>query len=72
MNKRSGRLYMNAYDGTARKAGAGIYEDDYSEDSGMKNYEQPRKKVRMPSDFMTEEERAALNGEMIIIRGKRE
>ena len=52
-----------------RIAGNGMAYDDYSEESGNKNYEK-REKVRFPSDKV---DPSSLNGECIIIqKGKTE
>ena len=68
-NTNTGRLYLGS--GLAnhgRKAGTGIIEDDYSEESGgyeLGGSKDPYKWVRFPNDSVKPEE---LNGEVIIVQ----
>lgn len=48
-----------------RIAGMGILHDNYSEESYRPNYDPGKIKVHTPSDFLTPEERAGLNGKVI-------
>lgn len=72
-NNCTGNLYRKSSLGYgARRAGTGISEDDYSEESsgyGLGNSRDPYERVRFPSDSVKPEE---LNGEVIIVQpGKR-
>lgn len=53
---------------SGRAAGMGISYDNYGEESGNPRYDPGSIRVRMPSDILTPEERAALNGEVKIIK----
>ena len=65
MSKITGNLYFNtSFRHGARKAGYGMYEDDYSEESGNHVYVR-RELVRFPNDDVKPEE---LNGECIIVQ----
>ena len=64
INERMKTGFANA----GRAAGAGISEDRYDEESGNPIYRGRYAVVRMPSDELTKEERAALNGPVRIIR----
>ena len=74
-NNCTGNLYRKSSLGPgARRAGTGIIEDDYSDDSSYERFgERPvyerYKSVRFPNDSVKPEE---LNGEVIIVQpGKR-
>ena len=74
-NNYTGNLYLKSILGPgARRAGTGMVEDDYSDESGCKRFNnrsfyERYKKVRFPNDSINPEE---LNGEVIIIQsGKR-
>ena len=64
---KSGNLYritgFTSHGG--RKAGYGVYEDDYSEESGSYCMNHSIRNVRFPSDGIDPED---LNGECIIVR----
>lgn len=71
----TGNLYLKSNLGPgARRAGTGIVEDDYSDESGCKRFNnrsfyERYKIVRFPNDSIKPEE---LNGDVIIIQpGKR-
>lgn len=71
----TGNLYLKSNLGHgARRAGTGMVEDDYSDESGCKQFNnrsfyERYKTVRFPNDSIKPEE---LNGEVIIIQpGKR-
>lgn len=49
---------------SGRIAGMGILYDNYSEESGMPNYDPGKIRVSLPSDFLSKEEKEALNGEV--------
>lgn len=53
---------------TGRAAGMGIDYDKYDDEDGYRPGPVHRGAVRMPSDELTKEERAALNGPVRIIR----
>ena len=64
-----GQYLKSSFANIGRAAGSGISEDRYDEDSlGPKMYESVR--VRLPSDFLTPEERTALNGPVIVRTAK--
>ena len=64
MSKNTGNLYRNTgLRNGGRKAGYGMYEDDYSEESGDRHY-RLRERVRFPNDDTKPEE---LNGECIVV-----
>lgn len=64
-NDKSGRMYLTSSLTTSgRRAGTGIEMDDYSEESGGRDYNDYRP-VRMPHDGVDPE---TLNGPVIIIR----
>lgn len=65
MQTKQGNLYRNtSFRNGGRKAGIGITEDDYSEDSG--GYSRYRhEKVRFPHDGINPEE---LNGECVVVQ----
>lgn len=68
MSKYTGNMYRQTGLGdSGRRAGAGIIEDDYSEESGFRGYRRDRsyERVRFPSDESKPEE---LNGPCIIIQ----
>lgn len=74
-NSNTGNLYQKSNLGPgARRAGIGMIEDDYSEESGYKRFGERSvyeryKPVKFPNDSVKPEE---LNGEVIIIQpGKR-
>ena len=50
---------------TGRAAGMGISYDRYDEESGYRPQPIKRGRVRLPSDYLTQEELEALNGEII-------
>ena len=54
---------------SGRAAGIGISEDDYSEESKRPHCGSPSVHVKLPSDYLTDEQRNALNGEVKIIKG---
>lgn len=65
MSKNTGNLYRNtSFRNGGRKAGYAMYHDDYSEDSGNRDYER-HERVRMPNDGVKPEE---LNGPVICIK----
>ena len=65
-----GQYLKSSFANSGRAAGIGTPEDKYDEDSlGPKMYESVA--VRLPSDFLTPEERAALNGPVIVRRMKK-
>lgn len=70
MNKNSGRLYTSTgLRNGGRRAGYGIVEDDYSEESSGRGRCRPWEAVRFPSDDTKPEE---LNGPCVIVQaGKR-
>lgn len=53
---------------TGRAAGMGIGYDKYDDEDGYRPGPVMRGVVRMPSDELTKEERAALNGPVRIVR----
>ena len=53
---------------SGRAAGMGISYDRYDEESGYRPQPKERGMVRFPSDSLTPEEKAALSGEVRIIR----
>lgn len=62
MNDRTGNRYINtSLRNSGRVAGTGISYDDYSETSGVKDYEK-KSPVRFPHDGISPE---ALNGPVI-------
>ena len=56
---------------TGRAAGMGISYDRYDEESGYRPQPIKRGRVRLPSDYLTQEELEALNGEVIVYKGKK-
>ena len=54
---------------SGRAAGMGISYDRYDEESGYRPRPAERGAVIFPSDHLTAEERAALSGEVRIIKG---
>lgn len=68
MSNKTGNLHTNtSLRNGGRKAGIGILYDDYSEESGGKNYEK-HDPVRFPHDDVDPEE---LNGPVICYKGER-
>lgn len=60
--RKTGRQYMNtSFRNCGRKAGMGMYYDDYSEESGNRDYER-HELVRFPNDNVQPEE---LNGPVV-------
>ena len=57
---------------SGRAAGSGISHDRYDEDSGYRPQPIARGAVRFPSDYLTDKEREALNGEVRLIQRARE
>ena len=53
---------------SGRVAGAGIFYDRYDEESGYRPQPKECGMVRFPSDSLTPKEKAALSGEVRIIR----
>ena len=53
---------------TGRAAGIGISYDRYDEESGYRPQPIKRGRVRFPSDYLTQEELEALNGEVIVYK----
>lgn len=75
-NNNSGNVYLcTNFRNGGRRAGLGMYEDDYSEDSGYMRFGERSaneyfKPVRFPNDGVKPEE---LNGEVVIIKaGKKD
>lgn len=70
MNKNSGRLYTStSLHNGGRRAGYGVVEDDYSEESSGRGRCLPFDPVRFPNDDLDPEE---LNGPCVVIQeGKR-
>ena len=66
--RKTGRKYMcTSFRNSGRRAGYGVLHDDYSEESGNRDYEK-HDMVRFPNDNVKPEE---LNGEVVIVqRGK--
>ena len=62
------RLHTEFAD-SGRIAGMGISYDRYGDESGGKQYERVTERVMLPSDYLTPEEKLALNGEVRIIKG---
>ena len=56
---------------TGRAAGMGISYDRYDEESGYRPQPIKRGRVRLPSDYLTQEELEALNGEVIVYKEKK-
>ena len=54
---------------SGRAAGMGISYDRYDEESGNPDYNPHDTRVRLPSDGMTEEEIAALSGDVKVLKG---
>ena len=71
MNRNSGRLYTTTgLRNGGRRAGCGVVEDDYSEESYGRGLCRPWETVRFPSDDLNPEE---LNGPCVVIQeGKRQ
>lgn len=66
MSKWTGNLYRGtSFANHGRKAGTGIIEDDYSEESGGYYCNHAWERIRFPNDNVKPEE---LNGECIIIK----
>lgn len=70
MNKNSGNLYrQTGLRNGGRRAGYGMVEDDYSEESSGRGRVRPWESVRLPNDDVKPEE---LNGPCIVVQaGKR-
>ena len=71
MNKR--KRHINEFTKTGfansgRAAGMGILHDRYDEESGGWKYGRDKERVVTPSDFLTKEQKAALNGPVTIKR----
>ena len=65
--RKTGRQYINTnFRNSGRVAGYGIIHDDYSEESGNKDYEK-HDRVRFPNDNISPEE---LNGPVICFKGE--
>ncbi len=65
ITNKSGRMYTtSSLQGGSRRAGSGVEMDDYSEESGGKDYHDYRP-VRMPHDGVDPE---TLNGPVIVIQ----
>jgi hypothetical protein len=65
ITNKSGKMYItSSLTGSGRRAGSGVEMDDYSEESGGRDYNDYRP-VRMPHDGVDPE---TLNGPVIIIR----
>ena len=63
--RKTGRRYINtSFRNGGRKAGYGVTHDDYSEESGNRDYEK-HEKVRFPNDNVKPEE---LSGPVIVIK----
>lgn len=54
---------------TGRAAGAGVLYDRYDEESGYRPQPIDRGRIKFPSDTMTDEELAALNGPVRVYKG---
>lgn len=68
MSERQGNLYRaTSFRNGGRRAGMGMYHDDYSEESGNKDYEK-HELVRFPYDNVNPEE---LNGPVICYKGEK-
>ena len=66
MSKNTGNLHLTtSLRNGGRKAGYGMYEDDYSDESSGQGHYTPWKPVRFPNDDVTPE---SLNGECVIIQ----
>ena len=63
--RKTGRCYTNtSFRQGGRRAGYGISHDDYSEESGNKDYEK-HERVRFPHDNVDPED---LNGPVIVVK----
>ena len=66
MANKAGRQFMTtSFRNGCRRAGIGITYDDYSEESGNRDYEGKRPLVRFSTDRINPED---LNGEVIIVQ----
>ena len=54
---------------SGRAAGMGISYDRYDEESGNPDYDPHDTRVRLPYDGMTEDELAALSGDVKVLKG---
>ena len=54
---------------SGRAAGMGISSDRYDEESGNPDYDPHDTRVRLPHDGLTEDELAALSGEVRVKKG---
>ena len=57
---------------SGRAAGAGISYDRYDDESGYRPQPIHRGAVRFPSDYLSQEERNALNGEVKVYKVSKE
>ncbi len=53
---------------SGRAAGAGVLYDRYDEESGYRPHPRARGQIRLPSDYLTQEQLEALNGEVIVYK----
>ena len=58
------------FSNSGRIAGMGISYDDYGDESGYRPSVRNRGRIYFPSDFLSDEEKQALNGEVKIIKCK--
>lgn len=66
--RKTGNMYRyTQFRNSGRKAGYGIDHDDYSEESGNKDYEKGMYPARFPTDHIKPEE---LNGPVICYKGR--
>ena len=71
MSERKSHINEHIHTGFAnsgRAAGAGITYDRYDDESGYRPQPIHRGAVRFPSDYLSQEERNALNGEVKVYK----
>lgn len=68
MKRHINEFLRTEFANSGRAAGAGISEDHYGDEDGNPDYEESDSYPRFPSDSLTDEERAALSGEVKIYK----